>query len=495
MAYREALRDHLQWWGLQHFETEDAYYRWQHERIGPDDLEQLNRLVEARRQPEAVGADEAFYDLTARTDVAEVLYSQRYDYYMAIGPLISEWIADGRTIIDFGCGVGLLTTFYARCYSDRSFIGLDRSAGSLALARAKATALGLHNIQFERVEVGHLPLPGHLMQCADLIISTHALLQTEQDYGQPSSSWQRFDRPVSQQVQRDFEQRTGLGRRLDALSEALMLEGRLLVFEKTRLLSRRIPFQRALATRGFILLEAPMPVRYSVIDEVVEDGPLYLLSRRRSSGRSPLEWNESPESSPDEALVRHGGDEARILYGRLPGRHLRRTVTTAGESGMVTIEIGMAEALAYLYLDAPGPLCGLILGPEDVTDVMQAELDRLLARHRPGGGLEVSVQPVQGQGSGEQASHLPLYENHTVIAQRMWERLPGRRVHKEQTFSESDGRQMHLELGETGAYIYLYWANTFDQRQIVLVERSQADLLEQYYAELLAGGQTVMRTP
>jgi hypothetical protein len=90
MAYHDALRDHLQWWGLQHFETEDAYYRWQRERIGPDDLEQLNRLVEARRQPETVGADEAFYDLTARTDVAEVLYSQRYDYYMAIGPLISE---------------------------------------------------------------------------------------------------------------------------------------------------------------------------------------------------------------------------------------------------------------------------------------------------------------------------------------------------------------------------------------------------------------------
>jgi hypothetical protein len=33
----------------------------------------------------------------------------------------------------------------------------------------------------------------------------------------------------------------------------------------------------------------------------------------------------------------------------------------------------------------------------------------------------------------------------------------------------------------------LYWANTFDQRQVVIVERSRAPMLEQYYQEFLDG--------
>jgi len=81
----------------------------------------------------------------------------------------------------------------------------------------------------------------------------------------------------------------------------------------------------------------------------------------------------------------------------------------------------------------------------------------------------------------------PLYENHTTSAQQVWTSLPDRRILQETTKQEQDGRQVHLELGESEGLTYLYCANTFDQRQLVMVKNDQASMLTQYYQELLPG--------
>ena len=96
--------------------------------------------------------------------------------------------------------------------------------------------------------------------------------------------------------------------------------------------------------------------------------------------------------------------------------------------------------------------------------------------------LDATWPTVTGQ---EDPAHSPLYENHLASAQQVWSRLPECRVAKESTYEELDGRQKHVELGTTPGLVYLYWANTFDQRQLVMVEGQRASLLEDYYQELL----------
>ena len=81
----------------------------------------------------------------------------------------------------------------------------------------------------------------------------------------------------------------------------------------------------------------------------------------------------------------------------------------------------------------------------------------------------------------------PLYENHTASAQQVRTQLPDRRILQETTKQEPDGRQVHLELGESQGLTYLYCANTFDQRQLVMAKSEQAQMLAQYYQELLQG--------
>jgi hypothetical protein len=42
-----------------------------------------------------------------------------------------------------------------------------------------------------------------------------------------------------------------------------------------------------------------------------------------------------------------------------------------------------------------------------------------------------------------------------------------------------------VEIGEAQGLSYLFCANTFDQRQVVLAKLEQADMLQEYYQEIV----------
>ena len=382
----QSLHSHLATWGLRQFTSDEAYFRWQRDTLSPAELTTLHRQIEQKRGGSCTD-EVAFYDATAYPNILPVLHSQRYDYYLAIGSRVADRIGEGQSILDVGCGVGILTTFYARQYPDKAFVGIDRSPISIARAQERAQTLGLTNVRFECLDLDRTtPL------CpSDLILATHALVQTEQDPGIPSRSWNTFERAGEVQQQTAFELRTGVGTRLDRLSALLSAHGRMIVFEKTRQLARRVPFQRALAARDLSLIEKPELIRYPLVEEIAEDGPFYLLGRGASH---QLHWDESPE--PDEG------------------------------------------------------------SPFDRTKLKT-----------------VSTDPDE-----------PLYENHCPSAQRVWEQLRGKQLLKQTTRQEPDGRQLHVELGQAEEGVYLYCANSLDQRQLVLVEPRRRSMLESYYQEI-----------
>lgn len=285
-----ALHEHLKAWGLRRFTSDRDYFGWQQASFRAEDLAALHRAVESRRQggPEA---DIAFYDLTAQPALIPALYSQRYDYYLEVGSRVTALIESRPSILDVGCGIGILTTFYAAQHPGCRVIGIDRSSASIEVARRRAREMGVTNVQFECADLDKEILSG----CYPLIIATHTLFQAEQDLGLPSRSWQTFERDYDPLTQQAFERRTEIGVRLDRLSNVLASGGRVIVFEKARLLSRRVPFQRALAARRLEPLLPPLPIRYHSVEEIIEDGPLYVLSREQPSQC----WDEQPE--PDDA--------------------------------------------------------------------------------------------------------------------------------------------------------------------------------------------------
>lgn len=381
------LEAHLAEWGLRRFSSDDAYFAWQRQTLSADDLAALHAQVEKKRQG-TTEHETAFYDLTATPQILPVLYSQRYDYYRVIGPLVAAELGDAAAILDFGCGPGILTTYYARRFPSARVTGVDRSPACIREARRKADALRLKNVQFVCLDRDIEP------KTYDRVVATHALVQSEQDPGLPSRHWSTFERAHDAAAQSAFERRTGLGPRLDQLVSAMTPEGRLIVFEKTRQLARRIPLQRALAGRALRLYGPPQAVRYALVEEIADDGPLFVLGHERNPG---LTWDEGPE--PDEG--------------------------------------------------------------------------------RPFDGHK--AQP------GSVAEDMPLYENHWPSAQQAWEQLRGKTVMRQDTAEEADGRQLHIELGSAEGLRYLYCANTFDQRQLVMVEPARVGILHTYYQEIIQG--------
>lgn len=386
---RQSLHEHLTWWGLRHFTSDRDYFLWQRQQLSVEQLNQLNLHAERKRKGDYV--DEiAFYDLAADPKIFPVLYSQRYEYYEAIGLRAMAHLGETHDVLDFGCGLGILTTFYARSFPDVNLVGIDRSAASIAIAQQKAKDLGLRNLRFICLDLEREPLSGSF----DMVLTTHALLQAEQDPGIPSESWRTFDRGDDPSPQMAFEQRTGLAVRLDRLCQVVRPHGRMIVSEKTRQLARRVPLQRALAGRGLQLAQPADPIQYRSIEEVVEDGPFYVLSK---GTRTTVAWDELPELD---------------------------------DGTLFTLNAMLANSIA---------------------------------------------------------SNAPLYENHGPSAQVAWEELSERTVTHELTREEPDGRQVHVELGIVDETHYLYCANTFDQRQLVMMEEGRAALLEAYYQEILRG--------
>ncbi len=388
-ALLQSLHSHMARWGLKRFTSDEDYFAWQRKQLSSADLIQLRRVVERKQEGER--RDEvAFYDLIAQPQILLVLYSQRYEYYIEVGSRVAARLGDAAHILDFGCGVGILTTFYAAQYPEKQFVGVDRSPASIAVARERAQGLGLDNLRFECADVELQTIAGP----HDLIVATHSLVQAEQDPGIPSHNWQTFDRTHDSKQQALFEQRTGLDMRLDRLSALLAQKGRMIVFEKTRQLARRVPLQRALTARGLWLIEQPEIVRYRLVEEVADDGPFYLLG---TEAGSTFHWDELPE--PDE-----------------------------------------------------GSPCDPMQFKTHATD-----------------------------------QDAPLYENHWPSAQGVWEQLHEKRLLKETARQEPDGRQLHVELGQAEEGVYLYCANTFDQRQLVIVEPARALMLESYYQQIVNG--------
>ena len=353
-----ALEAHLAWWGLRQFTSEEVYFQWQRQTLSPVELATLHRQIEQKRRG-AVADEVVFYDAAAQPHILPVLYSQQYGYYRAVGPQVADRVGDAASILDVGCGVGILTTFYAKQYPDKTVVGIDRSPASIARAQQQAQALNLMNVQFECLDLDHRAPT----RSFDLILATHALLQAEHDPGIPSRSWKTFERVGEGQQQADFERRTGIGGRLDRLYALLPAQGRMIVCEKTRQLARRVPFQRALAARGLGLSEEPELIRYSLVEEIADDGPLFLL---RVGQSQEVQWNELPEpdagslfdratqrpeaTDPDVPLYENHWPSAQRVWEQLQNRHVLKESTRQEPDGrQLHVELGQAEEGGYLY--------------------------------------------------------------------------------------------------------------------------------------------------
>ncbi len=476
------LEDYLQSWGLQPFHDEAAYYDWQKQALSAADLSSLHHLSQLRKDHADPSADIQFYDFAATPNILPILYSQRYDFFCRLGLAIAERLTTATRVLDFGCGVGILTTFWATLFPDSTFVGIDRSPNSIAVASEQAAQRGLSNIRFEHVHIPDDELIGEY----DCLISTHVLFQAENDPGLCSRHWSSFERGHETSLQQQGEDRTGVGARLEVLCRLLSNSGKILLCEKARHLGRKILLQRAVARRGFQNRSEPLALTYTSINERIEDGPLYEIDRGKTT--STFQWDEQPECSEGQSLYVCSGSTVNHVCSALGVRLPAESQMVGGnvKREVPWVEVGnWGGAMSYGVLCTPQGFQGLIWGGLQEEPLLVQSLKRFETMTKE--EVVQSVQHIWGLNEQtEEAEPIPCYENHTSAAQTIWESLPDRSIQEEKTFNESDGRSMHIELGAAGPFRYVYWANTYDQRQLIMADALHADWLVSYYRSSLA---------
>ncbi len=469
---------YLQSWGLREFHDEASYYEWQRENLSLQSLQKLQSLVGQRQGGENEQADTEFYDLLATPPFLSVLYSQRFDYFRQIALFLSPRLSPATQILDFGCGVGVLTCFFAEQHPEIQFVGMDRSSKSIEVARGEAKKRQLSNVQFHMAQDDDVP------DSYDCILSTQVLFQSEREPGLPSENWWTFERSHDLFHQEKLEHQTGLNQRLEGLARLLSPHGRLMCFEKTWNLGRRILFQRALSRHGFSQGSDPVPCSYQELGEPRIDGPFYELSR--TAGPESLAWNEEPFSEEGETLYRCVGVIAERMGKVLKTRQSHEQIS--GQNGTIgswSIQFGVwEETLAWGLCETDSGFRGLLIASEgekniiftflrDMKSLTDSDFTNVL-QHCWGNFRELP-----------QTEATPGYENHSPSAQDIYQALPSKMVQEESTFADGDGKEMHIEMGMTKALFYLYWANTFDQRQLLLIDEQGAEILRVYYQESL----------
>jgi len=354
LPIEEGLAQHLTQWGLREFFQERDYYAWQKQSLSSEVLHRLNGLAEKRQGGLDPECDRKFYDLASSSMVLPVLYSQRFAYYRTVGVAISQCLEPGKYVLDFGCGVGILTTWYASMFPDCTFTGVDRSSQSIEVARQRAEVMKLENISFHSCVVPQ----DQPSETFDVIISTQALFQSESDPGIPSRSWESFQRDDDLGQQRDYETRTGIGERLDWLLARMNPLGHLLAFEKACHLGRRVLLQRAFAARGLCCERDPLFLRYALMEERILDGPMYVLSRQHSA----VAFDEHPLIDPRARVYRCQGKNAEWVWSKFSTHgSLELPVQARWENQDIQWQMCRTEA---------GVLCGRFFVPDVFAGVL-----------------------------------------------------------------------------------------------------------------------------
>lgn len=142
------LREHLASYGFRDFDSPDFYRHWGGRQLGEHKARMLDRLRKPLEKDDVQPGDVLrFYEFIADPDVASVVHSMKTDAIRASGAAVWERIKEKKNILDFGCNIGYLTTWYAR-QSGNFVTGVDISQSSIKQAQQKAAALGVANVRF-----------------------------------------------------------------------------------------------------------------------------------------------------------------------------------------------------------------------------------------------------------------------------------------------------------------------------------------------------------
>jgi 2-polyprenyl-3-methyl-5-hydroxy-6-metoxy-1,4-benzoquinol methylase len=147
---RDRLLNHFREYGLEHFCDEAVYDTWLREKLGRR-LEKINRMRNRfpMEGPGDPGETRGFFDYISDPRTYGPLSSGQADDLAQAALAITNAIEGRARVLEVGCAVGMMSTWFARADAERSVVGIDFAGACVVRARRKASALRVPNVSFE----------------------------------------------------------------------------------------------------------------------------------------------------------------------------------------------------------------------------------------------------------------------------------------------------------------------------------------------------------
>ena len=176
-----SFEEHLKLFNIFHFKSFDeienfAYSNWS--KPTKDELKFLNQRKKA--DPSSSFIDNLkFYGAVGKSEILQsLILSERYGSYESSSNFVIENLNGFKTILDIGCSIGYLTTYYALKIPGSSFIGIDFSFESVKKANNMKKKLNLNNIDFMVRHMNKINYPNKYFDC---IVDTQSIYYSK-DY-------------------------------------------------------------------------------------------------------------------------------------------------------------------------------------------------------------------------------------------------------------------------------------------------------------------------
>ena len=135
------LKKHLKNFGLVFFYYKNDYDEWANEKlnnlkINKDEKEKYLSYLRMNSLKSNYYLDVNFYNLVAKyLDLSVILHSMKSKDILVSGYSVCESLLDQADILDLGCNVGYLSSFYSKLFSRSKVIGYDKSDNAIKLAK------------------------------------------------------------------------------------------------------------------------------------------------------------------------------------------------------------------------------------------------------------------------------------------------------------------------------------------------------------------------
>jgi SAM-dependent methyltransferase len=147
------LAQHLADFGLMHNASKTAIERQLKKLMGPDRYRKYTKVHNARLAHDATIQD--LYCLVQNAAEWGALFSSQTSHFLTNGKWVTDQLqamnTSPRTLLDFGCSTGVLTSWLAKLFPATQVIGLEREENFLSIARETNVS---PNLSFEKFDYG-----------------------------------------------------------------------------------------------------------------------------------------------------------------------------------------------------------------------------------------------------------------------------------------------------------------------------------------------------